>query len=301
MRRSVLQWVGPQARSSSPRRRTGLLIALAVASALALPALAAKDTPAPRGQRRFDHGTHADRMRAAGKGTEGCAGRCHRVETNGRWVQDGKREHARCFESCHTFETSCATLAAGAGKVCVTCHQNLKSSSVPSCTPRLAGRPPEMPASFSHKQHIKPGQSAAAACQGCHGAFGAGAPKTGGDMEGHTKCAGCHNRVSRPFMTQCASCHVAGRSGGDPKAGLRQRNPFAVTGAFDHVRHAAKDRVGSAGKDCLMCHGNIADAPTDRPLPMPTMQGCYGACHDGKRAFSATGATCTRCHKGGRP
>jgi hypothetical protein len=36
---------------------------------------------------------------------------------------------------------------------------------------------------------------------------------------------------------------------------------------------------------------------------MPTMQGCYKDCHNGKDAFSAVGATCTRCHRGpgGRP
>ena len=35
--------------------RRALLVALAAAAALALPALAAKDSPAPRHERRFDH------------------------------------------------------------------------------------------------------------------------------------------------------------------------------------------------------------------------------------------------------
>jgi hypothetical protein len=280
--------------------RRALFLAAAAAAALALPALAAKDTPAPRHERRFDHDAHAKKMRAAGKGTEGCAGKCHRVETSGRWSHEGKREHARCFESCHSFQTSCSTLAAGAGKVCVACHQNLKDACVPRGTVRLAGRPPEMPALFSHQRHIKTGQAAAASCEGCHGAFGAGAPRTGAQMDGHSKCASCHNKKEPPFITQCVGCHD-GKGGAVAAPGsARTINPFAVTGAFDHVRHAQKDRVGAGGKDCMACHGNIASAPADRALPMPTMQGCYATCHNGTKAFNATGATCTRCHQGGR-
>jgi hypothetical protein len=279
------------------RRGPRVAAALAAfAGALALPAIAGKEVPAPRGERRFDHTGHADKLRAAGKGTEGCAGRCHRAGTDGAWTQTGKPEHARCFEGCHRFETSCSTLADGPGRVCITCHVNLKARCVPPGAPRLAGRPRELPARYSHRKHIAPGAPSGRQCEGCHGAFGAAAPRTGATLASHAECAACHERGSEPLMTQCAGCHD-GRGGAS--IARRPHNEFAVTGAFDHVRHAGADRVGTAGKECLTCHGNIASATSDEVVPMPTMRGCYQACHDGARAFSATADTCTRCHKGG--
>ena len=41
------------------------------------------------------------------------------------------------------------------------------------------------------------------------------------------------------------------------------------------------------------------DAASDAVVPLPTMQGCQQACHDGKKAFDALGTTCTRCHTQG--
>jgi hypothetical protein len=281
--------------------RRAVLLALAAAAALAVPALAAlaaKEKAAPRAERRFDHDGHAAKMKAAGKGTEGCAGRCHRADTLGRWVDSGKKEHTRCFEGCHTYEASCDKLAAGSGKVCVACHVNLKEKCVPPGTARLTGRAPEYPAQYSHKKHIRPGRDSGQQCEGCHGAFGSGAPRKGKAMAlGHALCADCHDKALEPIMNQCTGCHD-----GKPAmtVAARPANPFATTGAFDHQRHARADRVGTSGKDCLACHANIAQAPTDAAVPLPTMQGCYQTCHDGKKAFSAVADTCTRCHKGGR-
>lgn len=272
--------------------------ALAIATAVVLPALAQKEKPALRIDRRFAHEAHAAAMRTAGKGTEGCAGRCHRSSTDGNWVQNGKAEHARCFESCHTFETSCSSLAAGPGKVCVTCHVNLKGACIPRGTPIMTGKPREFAAIYSHKKHIQPNASSGQQCESCHGGFGSSATQTASHTIAHKQCSRCHEKAMEPFMTQCAGCHTAGSKAAP--GGPRPPNPYATTGAFDHVRHAAADRVGTSGKDCLVCHSNIATAANDDDLPMPTMQGCYQKCHDGQKAFSAVGDTCTRCHQGGR-
>jgi hypothetical protein len=269
---------------------------LALAAALVVPAVAQKEQPAPRAERRFAHAAHATALAGKGKPAEACAGRCHRSAASGEWMQQGKTEHARCFESCHTFETSCSNLAAGSGKVCLTCHVNLKAACVPASAPRLAGRPPELGAAYSHKKHIRPGATTGQQCEGCHGSFGAAATPRAVAV-GHRQCAGCHEKGLEPFMTQCQGCHV-GATPGAPVA--KPASVYAVTGAFDHARHAAAERVGTAGRACLACHANIAQATSDSALPMPTMQGCYQSCHDGKKAFSATGATCTRCHQGGR-
>jgi c(7)-type cytochrome triheme protein len=98
-------------------------------------------------------------------------------------------------------------------------------------------------------------------------------------------------------MPTCDGCHARGAAAA---AAARPADPFAVTGAFDHGRHARAERVGAAGEACLTCHDNLATSTDDRALPMPAMRGCYQRCHDGRRAFSATADTCTRCHKGGR-
>ncbi len=270
------------------------LAALAVLAA-ALPAAAGKERASPRATRTFDHEAHAAVLRARSGGTEGCAGTCHRVEADGSWVQENKKEHTRCFGACHAFATSCGTLAAGAGRVCITCHTNLKAR----CLPAGAVRPtvgPAWPARYSHRAHIQPRAGSGRQCEGCHGEFGDRAPAGRGAVAtGHRDCAGCHAQAAEPRMNQCQSCHTRGGAG---PAQPRAANPYAVAGAFSHQKHASERRVGTAGRECLACHANIALAGDDTSIPMPAMRGCMQSCHDGEKAFSAVGTTCTRCHKG---
>jgi c(7)-type cytochrome triheme protein len=103
-------------------------------------------------------------------------------------------------------------------------------------------------------------------------------------------------------MGDCTGCHFdkASDAGKVPVVAPRGPNQYATTGAFSHKAHAREARVGTKGKECLTCHSNIASAPNDTTIPMPAMKDCYQSCHNGKQAFDATGATCTRCHKGGR-
>jgi c(7)-type cytochrome triheme protein len=269
-------------------------LALFCTALAVLPAEAGREKATPRAQRGFDHKAHAAALRQKTGGTEGCAGACHRSELDGGWVHDKKREHARCFESCHTFATSCGTLAAGAGRVCITCHTNLKERCLPAGAIRTPPGPSTMPARYSHRVHIQPGASGRQ-CEACHGEFGDRAPRGRGSMAiDHGDCGDCHGRRAEPRMTQCQSCHAAPTA----RPPARTANPYAVTGAFSHQRHASERRVGTAGRECMTCHANIAQARDDAAMPMPTMRGCLDGCHDGAKAFSAVGATCTRCHKG---
>jgi c(7)-type cytochrome triheme protein len=107
--------------------------------------------------------------------------------------------------------------------------------------------------------------------------------------------------VSPRINESCDGCHVESTSGKAAVLTPRAASVFSVKGAFDHAAHARADRVGTQGRECLTCHENIKDAEADNLVPLPTMQGCQQACHDGKKAFDALGTTCTRCHtQGGR-
>lgn len=275
--------------------------AAVLVAGLALPAAAGKEKAVPRLSRPFDHDGHAAALRQKSGGTEGCAGKCHRVQIEGEWIHEKKKEHTRCFEGCHTFATSCGTLAAGTGVVCATCHTNLKQRCLPAGFIRpivTPGRMSSMPARYSHRAHIKPDTRSGKQCQSCHGELGESSPQSQAGSIGHDDCGPCHGKVASPRMTQCASCHKAGAPTG---SGPRPPDPFSMAGAFSHKRHASQPRVGAAGRDCLACHANIAQATDDSVIPLPTMRGCLDGCHDGARAFSAVGATCTRCHTGSAP
>lgn len=280
-------------------RRPGAAALAAIAILLAAaPATAQKERAAPRPQRAFDHAGHASKLRAARGSSEGCAGACHRIDLAGEWTQRRKKEHTRCFEGCHTFTTSCGEMARGVGRVCLTCHVNLKQACLPAGARAAAPAAPSMPALYSHRTHARPGQGSKG-CQACHGELGDRPPRArGAGAIGHRDCAGCHERQSSPRMTQCTSCHQAGAPAA---AAARAPDPYAVGGAFSHQRHAAQRKVGAAGRECMACHANIASAPDGEAVPMPTMRGCLDGCHDGQKAFSAVGAACTRCHKASEP
>lgn len=270
----------------------GLIVLVAVA------AQAGKERATLRPQRAFDHAGHAAKLRAKTGGSEGCAGICHRVDLAGGWTQQRKKEHTRCFEGCHVFTTSCGEMARGVGRVCVTCHTNLKQGCLPAGTSAAPPASPSMPALYSHRIHARPGQGSKG-CQACHGELGDRAPRARGTGAiGHRDCAACHEKQSSPRMTQCTSCHQPGGPGGPP---ARAPDPYAMGASFSHQRHAAQRRVGAAGRECMACHANIASAPEGEAVPMPTMRGCLDGCHDGQNAFSAVGAACNRCHKASEP
>ncbi|MGH9887732.1 MAG: hypothetical protein ACREBE_19530, partial [bacterium] len=221
--------------------------------------------------RRFDHDRHAASAGGSGK-TVPCAG-CH----------DGtaKSQHARCA-GCHVFPSSCSVMqttgVAGPARVCRTCHTPTR----PECLPRDM---PPLPAAgsftarFAHTKHLATGSSIERDCAVCHSAQAGGPPP----QKPHTLCGGCHNpNGAKPTMADCAACHGA-RTRTAPPAD----DPFRLA-TFDHRSHATTSKLTA----CLQCHDKpVGDAPK------PSMLGCQTRCHDGKKAFSATGTRCTACHK----
>jgi len=106
-------------------------------------------------------------------------------------------------------------------------------------------------------------------------------------------CSGCHNaNGARPAMTECATCHAAGAGKPGP-AVPPGGDPFRIP-AFDHRAHTAASKLSAPA--CLSCHDKLVD-----DLPKPSMLGCQTRCHDGQKAFSATGTHCTICHKATAP
>lgn len=295
-------------------KRWGIMIVALAVAQVSLPADAQRSAfrAVDVEKRRFDHGKHEAVVRAAGK-TLGCNGACHPARADGTLTaqpRDGSagrkgKQHGRC-DQCHKIYRSGCEANRSKGKACIVCHQNWSSRCFEGPRPDWANLDPTYVATYSHKQHIQPGASSGRQCEMCHGQFGDGQPRVGPFGGGHQMCSGCHERGVEPLMKDCGSCHVASSSaaGKHPVAKPRVKTPYAVAGAFDHQRHARADRVGTRGRECLTCHGNIEKARDNYTIPMPTMQGCYKDCHNGKGAFDATGATCTRCHtgpRGGRP
>jgi hypothetical protein len=281
-------------------RTIGALALAVIGILVAAEAVARKSTPAPRSERRFDHEAHE---KAAGKLK--CSGECHAVDSAGKFQQNGRKEHSRCSK-CHTFFRRCSPGNRKHGQVCLACHQNFKANCFSGPKPDFETLDTTYVATYSHAQHIQPGASTGRQCEGCHGKFGDSPPiRQGALAGGHGFCSGCHERGVEPLMGDCDKCHVDRNSpaGKVPVARPRTPSPYATTGAFDHTRHAREQRVGTRGRECLTCHSNIAKAKDEKEIPLPTMVGCYKDCHDGRRAFDATGATCTRCHQnqGGQP
>lgn len=285
-----------RSRRSSVLHRCVLAVVLGWGIALCATATAyagsANATPAR--ERRFTHTAHAAALQQAGRPAAECAS-CHKQSAAGEPLLTRKREHARCFEGCHTFTTSCATMAAGEGNVCAVCHPNLKANCLP------ASRPPQtlsFDATFSHATHVSRAKSAGALCANCHPvqALAVGKPA---EASTHRACSGCHERGAEPYMKTCTGCHVPWRAMAVPPA--EAPNPYRLAG-FDHRRHAR----AANQTDCLRCHTSFttglagaaaAQATANAAVPRPTMNACQQACHNGRNAFAATGTACTLCHR----
>lgn len=289
-------------------KRWGILILAIGVAQMALPTVDAQRgfRTAPVDKRRFDHAGHAAAVKSAGK-TLNCSGVCHKSNAEGKSLLKPKskgQQHGRCSKCHEIYRTGCESKKSK-GQVCLVCHQGMSQRCFVGDRPDFANTDPSYVATYSHKQHIQPGASTGRQCEKCHGPFGDGQPSLGQFGGGHQMCSGCHERGVEPLMKDCGKCHVDKKSsaGKTPVAKPRVKSKYATTGAFDHKRHARADRVGTKGRECLTCHANINKAKDNYSIPMPTMQGCYKDCHNGKDAFDATGATCTRCHygPGGKP
>ncbi len=271
-------------------------VVLALLALLALPAVAAAQTPDVKG---FDHKGHAAGMQARGKTIECVA--CHAGGKDGKLKTFPDKKHRPCSDAgCHA-PWSIPPSRQDAEKFCLVCH---RKSDVENRKTRAFYPPfdvnPEHTVPFPHARHAVAGASGKL-CAACHP--GHGEPGGGGKMlmgsDAHETCSGCHERGAAPSMTTCGGCHK------DKTTVTALARPpwdsFQVTHKFQHEAHAR--RVGSDdGKKCSACHESLASARDGQPIPRPKMETC-GKCHDGKskgpegRAiFAVTGTTCNRCH-----
>ena len=266
-------------------RRMQRMVPVALA-ALALSGVAFAGPPMhPVGDRHFDHAAHAAALTQ--RGGEIKCDRCHPTQGTAAQLTDtgtnavvdhGLCQGAGCHGDAFAKDTRCESIkSAKLDGVCAVCH--IKES----CFVPPPATVDQMQAQFAHGRHATLGTSIEAECAQCH-TKEAG---TSAATTGHKACSGCHERGVKPTMFDCLSCHT-----GKPKAMPAQPADLA----FDHGQHA----TASKQRSCLACHGTPADTTPFAELP-PKMLGCAAACHDGKRAFSAVGTTCTRCHRGTEP
>jgi|GEM_PF-4831236 len=276
-------------------------LVMAVTASYSLPATARRGTKLiDKATRKFDHKAHEQNIATRGKGktanNPACDGICHTPKGTG-WEKTGSKEHDRCL-GCHQFTSSRSQLNSGKFNWCFSCHEGGKR--MPASAPRQENLAKSHVALYSHKSHVRPGAKSGKQCEACHGEFGVAKPTRGPGVlaAGHEYCGACHQAVAEPSMNECTGCHADATSerGKAPVVAPRAANPYAVGGKFDHEKHARADRVGTQGRECLACHDNIAAAGAPSEVPLPTMQGCYKSCHNGKDGFDATGTTCTKCH-----
>jgi len=259
-----------------------------LASAIAAPKVI------PVGNRKFDHDQHAASASSASdpkRRTAECT-TCHIMDAKGLRVN--AKEHTNRCVKCHNDPKVCTSEMkqpgpkAGARR-CQVCH-------VP--TPGNTCKPPDLPplprndsfeARYSHGKHIGFGASVEKDCGTCHReqASSDANPSTVGV---HKQCTDCHNGPSGRSKLQfndCKGCH------GAPKGKTAAAaDPYRLAN-FDHRNHHKTSNQSS----CTTCHTKLAGAG-DAAIPRPAMTSCLAACHDGQKAFSATGTKCTTCHKG---
>lgn len=251
---------------------------------LGLSALASFSAGAAPGARPvFSHRHHL------GLGLELPCGQCHGPSKDGalRWPGSG---HTPCNnEACHAQAFRAPDQA-----LCLVCHtQNTPFS--PNPLRRSFSQSVEWQTAFDHKKHTQ----RAPRCGRCHseqsGQLGPVVPP-GYLAPSHILCGACHGRLTKPGMDRCDTCHQLA-----PIAAATTSSEWRVTEKFDHRAHAklvdAAPKVPQASGDraCLACHQTIADQEGTHHAGRPPMASCV-SCHDGQKAFKATGFECLRCH-----
>lgn len=244
--------------------------------------------PAARTDFAFAHSTHANRNVKIND-----CGTCHGVEADGRLSPPlAKKEHMPCAASgCHQTEFASRTT-----KICGVCHdtvapwQRNQARSKPS--PK-----PEWFETIDHAKHLEKTGTGNGACTSCHGEKLAGGAKPGS----HDGCIGCHAKIARPAMSECAACHL--------KVAPQRpaRSEWSVAAQFQkidgHAKHATDPRTKRPAQ-CLDCHAGVRTAKNLAQIKPSTMAECDAACHNGKTSFKTTGFECARCHsapKAGAP
>jgi c(7)-type cytochrome triheme protein len=256
-------------------------------------------------QRHFDHDRHNAEMTKDGHPAPSCS-TCHQIDDRSKvdWkIKSGwgsalsPTEHTRCFGACHgksgdhDYHPECSSLSAGGGKspakVCAVCHP-VKARCRPSDLPPAQTDRDSFGANFTHSKHLTLGTSIEKDCGYCHKAESVGMPAL--TVRPHAMCGGCHNaNGAKPAITECQGCHTA------PKGSNLTGGDAYRLRPFDHPAHTAASKMPPS---CTGCHDKLVGATNESALPRPSMLNCQTKCHDGVKAFSATGTKCTQCHKG---
>jgi c(7)-type cytochrome triheme protein len=210
-----------------------------------------------------------------------------------RFTHGGPHADAVAKEPCSTCHVVRAGEVASAGhKPCAGCHASDFGARKPTicgachyasepwrhlAADRGPAEKTEIGATLDHRKHT-------AACDTCHQLRTASSQLR--PPRGHRACTACHATGPAPHLDQCDACHNVGMLAARQAA--RAKDPWSVRTAFDHAAHTKTA--------CTDCHLDLA-ADTLLAIPTPPKKTCE-PCHDGERAFSLTGTTCTRCHEG---
>lgn len=250
----------------------------------------------PTKERRFDHARHEASAKSASEGKRqvaACAD-CHRMDAKGATVTAGGEHATRCIK-CHDNPKTCPQVQQFAGtpknpaRRCDICHLPTGNCKLPALPDKPSG--PNFASRFAHAEHIGFKVSIERDCANCHPQNApTNAALTG--PTGHASCWRCHagpGGVSTKLQSSnCAGCHQAPKGKTGPSS-----DPFRLA-KFDHRKHHTESKQAS----CTGCHDAKKMATNDpNAVPRPSMSTCVGACHDGQKAFSGVGTTCTKCHK----
>ena len=211
----------------------------------------------------FRHETHGALGVTIGECTT-----CHGVGVASPASHPGRGDHQPCIQ-CHAREFRTPGSA-----LCLGCHTGNEPFAPLAVQPEPSPGPEWRSAVFPHEPHV----AARVACADCHPDQAGGESRT---RPGHGMCGACHGVGSGlPLeLARCAGCHALASSVAEAVP-----RPWSTQAKF---RHDADHRTES----CDVCHRSD-DTPALTPL---TMRGCE-RCHDGVRAFKATGFACARCH-----
>ncbi len=245
----------------------------------------------PVDARKFDHARHAKSAagaREARRRNAACTD-CHKLDAQGKRIKAG--EHATRCVKCHDNPKTCRAVQKFPGtprnpaRRCDVCHRPTGRCKLPPMPPKPATDSYE--ARFAHGEHIAFKVAIEKECANCHPD---NAPANAPKVEAHALCIRCHNKPggisTKLLFNNCQGCHQAPRPHAGPSG-----DPFRIA-QFNHRKHHNVSRQAS----CTGCHQKMTNTGTDT-VPRPAMAVCMNACHDGKKAFSAVGTSCTKCHQ----
>ena len=254
-------------------------------------------------QRHFDHDRHNAEMTKDGHPAPSCS-TCHQIDDRSKvdWkIKSGwgsalsATEHTRCFGACHGRTATTTTIPSAdryrrARKIAREDLRGLPSrEGALSALGSSAAQSDHasFAAGFTHGKHLTLGPSIESDC----GSATARRSRRA-HADGRTRCAAAATTRT-----------VRGRRSPSARAATSPAPKASADGRGDAYRlrpGVRSPRSHERVEDDRRLHRLPRQARGGRriALPRPSMLGCQTRCHDGQKAFSATGTHCTSCHKG---